>query len=813
MQGVAVVNVVLAELDTLIPWLAVAAGLLLLSVGIGWWWVERELRKKLHSEVERRTKRLEDVSRRFRVMADNAYDLIAICNGEGRMEYLNAAFTRVLGFGREELREVRLPAWVHPKNREEMAEILRRVVSEGGAQEANMKFPQSDGGWVDMELVAKGLPDSDWVVRSVVIHARDVSQRRKMLDELARNEQRFKDFAGSSADWLWETDVAGIFRYVSPGVTNVLGYEAEELIGDNQLNVLFGSEEEQGRELILNRVERRQPYRELEFWTKSKNGDRVCLRLSGIPVFDALQEFVGYRGAASNVTASKVEREHVFRLATTDHLTGLLNGARFKEELDRAVVLARRHDTTGVVLFIDLDRFKEINDTHGHEAGDKILLGVAEILRDSVRSTDVVARRGGDEFSIIMHNIDVASAAAKVQVMIDRIKAFGVDYNDTRLTVTMSVGMVQYPQEDKGADHLIMSADLAMYRAKDMGRNRLFVDATDATSETVGSVRAQLKWVERLRYCLENDEFEMHYQAIIPAKPQPQPLFEALLRIFDEDGKVASPALYIDAAEHFGLIQQLDLAVVRRVFATQKELMDDGVAVDVSINLSSRTLGDPAVVPKLKSLMTEYEIEPSRILFEVTETMALHDPAQMRDIAEIRAFINELRAMGFRFALDDFGTGFTSFKYLKVLDVDVVKIDGEYIKHLVQDEDDRLFVQSMVQLCDGLGLETIAEFVEDRDILSVLQELGVGHGQGWLFAKPQPDLKALVRQFKDKTMADFAATPPLLEAAGHAPGKPNGATQDAAEAAQSPLAGVPEEAAVAAAKTPKKKAAPKSPKA
>lgn len=776
----------MANVDTVAPWAAVVVGFMLLTAGVGWWWVERELRKKLHSEVERRTKRLEDVSRRFRVMADNAYDLIAICNGEGRMEYLNAAFTRVLGFGREELREVKLPEWVHPKNREEMATMLRRVVSEGNTQEANMKFPQLDGGWVDMELVAKGLPDSDWVVRSVVIHARDISQRRKMLDELARNEQRFKDFAGSSADWLWETDVSGTFRYVSPGVTNVLGYEAEELTGDNQLNVLFSGEEDQGRELILNRVDRRQPYRELEFWTKSKNGDRVCLRLSGIPVFDAQQEFVGYRGAASNVTASKVEREHVFRLATTDHLTGLLNGARFKEELDRAVVLARRHGTTGVVLFIDLDRFKEVNDTHGHEAGDKILLGVAEILRDSVRSTDVVARRGGDEFSIIMHNIDVVSAAAKVQTMIDRIKAFGVEYNGTRLTVTMSVGMVQYPQEDKGADHLIMSADLAMYRAKDMGRNRLFVDATDASSETVGSVRAQLKWVERLRYCLENDEFEMHYQAIIPAKPRPLPLFEALLRIFDEDGKVASPALYIDAAEHFGLIQQLDLAVVRRVFATQRKLMDDGVAVEVSINLSSRTLGDPAVVPKLKHLMEEYEIDPTRILLEVTETMALHDPAQMRDIGEIRTFINELRSMGFRFALDDFGTGFTSFKYLKVLDVDVVKIDGEYIKHLVQDADDRLFVQSMVQLCDGLGLETIAEFVEDRDILAVLQELGVGYGQGWLFAKPQPDLKALVKQFKGKTMADFALTPPLLEAAKN----PSTVAAEAAEAVQSALAGV-----------------------
>ncbi|RYG62043.1 MAG: bifunctional diguanylate cyclase/phosphodiesterase [Alphaproteobacteria bacterium] len=772
------------------PWLLMGVGSALIVVGGGWWWAGRQLQRSLADAVEHRTRRLEDVSRRFRLMADNAYDLIAISDADGRMEYMNAAFTRVLGFGKEELRDVRLPAWVHPKNREEIAEILRRVVAEGGTLEASVKLPHVGGSWVDVELVAKGLPDSDWVVRSVVLHARDISQRKKMLDELARNEQRFKDFAGSSADWLWETDVAGIFRYVSPGVTNVLGYDPEELTGQNQLNVLYANEEDNGRELVQNRVERRQPYRELEFWTKSKNGDRVCLRLSGIPVFDAQQEFTGYRGAASNVTASKVEREHVFRLATTDHLTGLLNGARFKEELERAVVLARRHGTSGVVLFIDLDRFKEVNDTHGHQAGDQILLGVAEILRDSVRSTDIVARRGGDEFSIIMHNIDVESAAQKVQRMIERIKAFGIEYNGTRLTVTMSVGMVQYPQDEKGADHLIMSADLAMYRAKDMGRNRLFVDASDAGSETVGSVRAQLKWVDRLRYCLEHDEFQMHYQAIVPTHKKKRPLFEALLRIYDEHGKVASPALYIDAAEHFGLIQQLDLAVVRRVFITQKALIDEGVAVDVSINLSSRTLGDPAVVPKLRQLMVDYSIDPTRIIFEVTETMALHDPAQMRDIDEIRTFINSLREMGFRFALDDFGTGFTSFRYLKVLDVDIVKIDGEYVKDIVNDADDRLFVKSMVQLCDGLGIETIAEFVETKEVMELLKELGVGAGQGWLFAKPMPDLKQLAADYTGKSMDDFGEEPPLLKVAkkGKVSRDPK-AKADEATDAETPAAG------------------------
>jgi diguanylate cyclase (GGDEF)-like protein/PAS domain S-box-containing protein len=745
--------------------LASGAGAVTLAMAGGGWWARRQLKVRLTDEVERSVRRLEDVNRRFRLMAENAYDLIAVVDNTGRMDYMNAAFTRVLGFSREELHDVIFAQWVHPKNRQDMAELLQKVMRDGSTHELVLKLPHVNGGWVDVELIAKGLPDSDWVIRSAVLHARDVSQRKKIMDELARNEQRFKDFAGSSADWLWETDAAGYFRYVSPGVGNVLGYEPDELIGLSQPEVLFAHEEDTGRDILQGRVERHQPYRELEFWTRSKNGERVCLRLSGMPVFDAQQEFTGYRGAASNITASKIERDNVFRLATTDHLTGLLNGARFKEELERAVVLARRHNTTGAVLFIDLDRFKEINDTHGHEAGDKILMGVAHILRDSVRSTDIVARRGGDEFSIIMHNVDIESAAQKVQRMIDRIKAFGVDYNGTRLTVTMSVGMVQYPQEDKDAEQIIVSADLAMYCAKDMGRNRLYVDAADSTSETVGSVRAQLKWVDRLRTCLEQDDFEMHYQAIVPAKKRPRPLFEALLRIYDENGVVGSPALYIDAAEHFGLIQQLDLAVVRKVFADHRAITDDGYDTDVTINLSSRTLGDPAVVPKLQKLMEEYRIDPSRIIFEVTETMALHDPAQMRDLSEIRQFMSSLHDMGFRFALDDFGTGFTSFKYLKVLDVDLVKIDGEYVKHLTYDNEDRLFVESMVFLCKGLGIDTIAEFVENEEINQILLDLGVGSGQGWLYAKPQKDLRALITQYKEKTMGDFMSAPPLLKVA------------------------------------------------
>lgn len=744
--------------------LCVAGGLLAVST-TAWWLASRRVSARIAEDVAQRTRQMEQVGRRFKLMVENGWDLTVILDAAGMVDYANSAWMRLLGAARAGLGGKPLLEVVHPRDHDACLELIREGLQGGAPEPVVLRLQHSDGHWVYVEAAARGLPDVDWKIRQVVLHARDISGRRKALEDLARSEQRFRDFAASSADWLWETDPRLAFTYVSPGVMNVLGHEPSDLQGMNLLQGLFmDGEDDPARDLIESRVQRQQAWREIEFWTQTKQGERVCLRLSGVPVFDEQQLLLGYRGVASNVTASKLDRENTYRLATTDHLTGLLNRHRFREELTRAIALSRRHHTSGVLVFIDLDRFKEVNDTHGHEAGDKILLGVADILREAVRSTDVVARLGGDEFAIIMHNIVLEQASEKVQHIIERISSLVIPYNNAKLAVTMSAGMIPYPQDDRDAEQLLMSADLAMYRAKDMGRNRMYVDVADAGGERRGSVQVQLQGLERLKEVLESADFQLHYQAIVPVQHRQRPLFEALLRITDAEGKFMPPPLFIEAAEHFGLIQQLDLAVIERVFQTQQELMRDGVEVDVSINLSSRSLGDPEVMDKLKQLTADYAVDPNRIVLEVTETMALHDPAQMRDVAEIHKFITELRALGFRFALDDFGTGFTSFRYLKVLDVDVVKIDGEYVKDLLTSEEDRLFVKIMCELCRGMGIQTVAEFVENEAVMDVLIELGVDHGQGWHFAKPGPALPALAHTFTGRVMADFKGDKATIEA-------------------------------------------------
>lgn len=740
-------------------WMVFGMGVLM-TLGFCWLlWAQQNISRRIREEVVDRTNQLEQASRKFRLITDNAYDLITIVSIDGVFEYVNSAYHRVLGYAREDLRGQNITTIVHPKDITLLQQGLTDVASGRNVAELTFRARHKNGSWLFLEAVAKGLHDQDWSVTSLVIHCRDVTSRKQYADELSRSEQRFRDFADSSADWLWEVNERMEFTYISPGVQNTLAHTPQELVGKSLFDMIFSKNRDATRELVEQRVQRRQPFRDVKYWTRAKSAERVCLRMSGVPVFDDRQNFMGYRGAATNVTASELDREHMQKLATTDHLTNLLNRTRFDEELERSVTLAKRHKTKGALLFIDLDRFKEVNDTHGHEAGDMILKAVADLLKKSLRSTDIISRAGGDEFRVIMHKIDVPRATEKVNKIIERMNRLKVEYKGAKLQVTMSIGMVVYPQEEKNTQDLIMTADLAMYRAKAMGRNRMYVDSDEKTEETKVSVREQLKWVEHLRTALETGSFEMHYQPIVPLQKRPRPLVEALLRIRDESGKIGSPALYIDSAEHFGLIQELDLKVIERCISTQAELQLENINIDMSINLSSRSIGDPEVIETLQLMTRKYKFDPAHIMFEVTETVALHDPSSLRDISTIRAFITELRRLGFRFALDDFGSGFSSFSYMRALDLDVVKIDGSFVKELETSKSDTLFVRSMIDLASGLGIKTIAEFVENEKITRLLADMGVDYAQGWHTGKPQADIREIYKNYLGKTMEDYMQPP------------------------------------------------------
>lgn len=713
-----------------------------------------EIKRSIQGEITKRTHRLEKSHRKFRMITDNAYDLITIINPDGEYEYLNSAYHRILGYSRDEMKDQNIFRYIHPADINMFKRTMHEISEGKNAVEIQYRMLHTKGHWVYLEGVAKGLHDSDWSETSIVINSKDVTSSKKYAEKLAKSEQRFRDFSESSADWLWEVDEDMEFSYVSAGIKSVMGFSPEEMIGRVKFEALFDDNESTVKSLLENRINRRQPYRGVEFWSCAQNGERICLRINGVPIFDENHNYIGYRGAATNITTSKLDREHMFRLATTDHLTSLLNRSRFMEELERTVSLAKRHGTEGVLLFIDLDQFKHTNDSYGHDAGDILLRAVAGVLKKGVRSTDIIARLGGDEFGIIMHKVSVAKAREKVQKIIDEINNLDIRYKDVKLGVTMSIGMIAYPQEGQDGSDLFMGADLAMYRAKDMGRNRMFVHNNEA-EDSSDWVRNQLKWLEILRKSLDTGSFEMHYQPLVPAKKRKKPLFECLIRLRDDEGNIGLPYLFIDAAEHFGLIHKLDLKVLEKCLQNQAKFKEKGMDVDFSINLSSRSIGDPEVVNSLRKIIETEDVDPSSFILEVTETAAIHDPSAHREIKDIKVFIDELRDMGFRFALDDFGVGFSSFNYIRELNVDVLKIDGSYIKNIDKSKQDQLFTHAMIDLAKGMKITTVAEFVEDENIMQVLLDMGIDYGQGYYFAKPEADMKMLFNQFNGKAMPDF----------------------------------------------------------
>ncbi len=725
-----------------------SAVVLLITMFLIWiLWTQYTISALIRSEVITRTKELEQASRRFRLITDNAYDLIAIVSIRGDFEYINSAYNRVLGYSRKLVFGQSILDFVHEDDGSYLKKAIDAVINGRPVSEVSFRMRSKKNDWIHLEAVAKGIFDNSWNLTSIVIHCRDVTARKKYADELARSEQRFKDFADSSADWLWEVSNDFVFSYVSPGVKSTLGYTPQDMMGCTIFDALFANGDNASRELLEGLAKRHQPYRELEFWTRTKMGERVCLRLSGIPVFDKDGNFSGYRGAATNITASKIDRENMLRLATTDHLTGLLNRNRFMEELEHTIALSRRHNTEGVVLFIDLDRFKVVNDTHGHEAGDLVIKDFSSVLKKSVRSTDIISRIAGDEFAVIMHNVDIKKAAEKVSELIACVNKMRVDYKGTNLQVTISVGMAGYPQAGKDASQILTSADLAMYKAKDMGRNRLYIDEGMLVSDkNNATMREQLEWIDRLRESLDKDKFEMHFQPIVPCNKGSHVIYEALIRLRDENGKLGAPALFIDAAEHFGMIRDLDKAVVERCIKMQAELSKKDKNVVLSINLSGMSFGDNELLQCMKKFFKKYKADPTKFIFEVTETAA------MRDINEAQSFVSGLKKMGSKFALDDFGVGFSSFFYIKHLEVDYIKIDGSYIRNLDTSSEDRLFVKSLVDLASGLGIETVAEFVENQSILDELKNMNVTYAQGFHLSKPEKDIEALFDTF-DNTEA------------------------------------------------------------
>lgn len=418
--------------------------------------------------------------------------------------------------------------------------------------------------------------------------------------------------------------------------------------------------------------------------------------------------------------------------ASYDELTGLLNRRAFETQLERAWENSREHEKKSFLMFMDLDQFKVVNDTSGHTAGDQLLRAVSEILTDSVRNDDFVGRLGGDEFAIILWECPTEVAKRIAESIRQRIEDFRFHWDVETYRIGVSIGGLPIDPEVGDISELQQLADAACYAAKEAGRNRVHMVSGEKDSARVH--RGQVRWVQRLREAMDSNRFAIYAQPILPIdeSSDERESLEILLRLRDpETRKLIPPGAFLPAAERYGMSVELDKWVVTSLFNMLfVHHAFEAVHRKYWINLSGSSVGDRRFAEFLKDAVSRSPLPPGTINFEVTETSVI------RNIAEASELISSLREMGCKFALDDFGSGLSSFTYLKNLPVDIVKIDGSFIRDLMQDDTDRIFVKSIIDIAHTLNIKTVAEFVENQETLDAVRELGADYFQGFMTGRP-----------------------------------------------------------------------------
>ncbi len=435
-----------------------------------------------------------------------------------------------------------------------------------------------------------------------------------------------------------------------------------------------------------------------------------------------------------DMTAKREAEKHIVWLADHDPLTDLPNRRKFTAEFEKSLQVAKRYHHKNALLFLDLDHFKDINDTSGHAAGDELLKIVAKTLIKVTRYSDLVARLGGDEFAILVPEIDQEGTTILAKKIIHELAQIDLTYGKIKHQISTSIGVVHFPIEEASIHELLSFADLAMYKAKADGKGTFHNFSVD--DKTKEQLETRVFWKHQISNALEKKLFVLYFQPIMDVQTSTIEHYEVLVRMRnDETGEISLPSKFIQVAEETGLIHSIDHYVLQHSMKKLASLEQQGIKAKLAINLSGAVVDDPVLIPMLKRFISKYKVNPQNLIFEITETAAVSN------LQQAKVMMNEIRKLGCKFSLDDFGVGFASFNYMRELPVDIIKIDGIFIKDLDKNADDQLFVKALTDVAKGLGKKTIAEFVQNKETLNLLRKFGVDYAQGYYIGRPKNTLK------------------------------------------------------------------------
>ena len=533
-------------------------------------------------------------------------------------------------------------------------------------------------------------------------------------------------------------DIFSQVTYINTKAEKLLKLKKEEIIGNNFdhkitiYNKLNMPSYLSPVQICLN--EKRVIKQKSDAKLLTMDGNELLIEYSATPVFED-SSLVSVVLVFKDKTNDNIARRQLEYIIQHDPLTNLYNRNYFERQLEHALSISKRGMRTQAMMYIDINQFKLVNDTAGHQVGDELLCEVANIFMQRIRDCDLLARLGSDEFGILLHDVDSLGAVHMADDLINAISALTFMRNGHYYDINISIGITLLDSEINSKEDALRQADIACTVAKQQGQNCCHLYSDFDSDDVI--VRDELCVVNELQTIISEDRFKMFFQPIVNPRSGKVLMHETLLRIVDEDMSVRPSTSFIDTAEKFSLMPKIDRRVIESTLHNIKYLSSKHGELTVSMNLSAVSIGDQDLLKDIKHLILSSGVNPSQVVFEITESSALSQ------IESARYFIKELKEIGCKFALDDFGTGFSSFAYLKYLPVDYLKIDGTFIQEITRDKVDQAMVKSIHHIARSLNIETIAEYVENEETLKLLSAMGIDYLQGNFIGEAAAEIKLI----------------------------------------------------------------------
>ena len=646
----------------------------------------------------------------------------------GNFTLANDAICRHMKYSREELIGMNNRQFQDKENARKTHSFFVEVYNSGKSVEAfDLEVIRKDGTRQLSEVSISPIRDIEGKTIGFRGTSRDINERKQMEETIRQSEERYRTIIEEMEEWYFETDLNGMILFFNDVFVRSLGYSQKDLTGLS-FRSLFREEEADLVYKVFHQIfETGEPIRNFPYEFVRPDGGITFAEFSIFPKKDQEGKLYGFRGVGHDITARKHAEERIQYLATHDALTNLPNRLMFNQLLKHAVQTARRYQRQFAVFFIDLDRFKIINDTLGHEAGDQLLQEISARFQQELRAVDIVARLGGDEFVILIEEVsDVSQVAAVAQkILFAARKPIVLIGQECRITA--SIGICMYPEDADDEQSLMKNADIAMYYAKEEGKNSYQFYSKDIKSKSIERLLIETN----LRFALERNELSLLYQAKLDFKTGAITGVEALLRWQNTLLGSVTPSRFILVAEETGLIVPIGRWVLKTVCAQNVAWHCQGLPpICVAVNLSLRQLTDHNLIDDIGKALADSGMAPNLLELEITESMIMQNPAQM--IAVLAA----IKSLGVRLAIDDFGIGYSSLAQIKHFTVDTLKVARSFIRNLPHDPEDKVIIEAIISMGKSLSLTVVAEGVETREQENFLREHACDEMQGFYFSKP-----------------------------------------------------------------------------